>query len=114
MNEQEAARADHETMMTYREDAVLLMRAVRTTLADLLRRVIEGETGALKEIAAKQAELETALRRVFDAEAKLHDWMERHGGGGAAGGGLDLEAARNEIGCRLHRLRSCGEAERVP
>ncbi len=27
MNEQEAARADHETMMTYREDAVLLMRA---------------------------------------------------------------------------------------
>lgn len=109
MKKQESAQADTELMRQYREDAVLLLRAVRETLADLLRQLIEGEgSGSLRELTTKQAELESALKRVFEAEAKFHDWIERIGG--TAAGTIDLDAARAEIGRRLDRLRSLGGA----
>jgi len=108
MNQPESAQADNDALRQYREDAVTLLRAVRETLAGLLKRVAAGEEGALRDLAGKQAELESALRRVFEAEARYHEWSERNGG--PAGGGLDLDAARDEIGRRLDRLRAAGGA----
>ena len=85
-------------------DAGVLLQAVRISLTDLLRRVMEGDFTALKEVAAKQAELETALKRVFEAEAKYHERCAAKGQGADA---LDFNALREEIACRLHRLRQC-------
>lgn len=108
MKNQEAAEADIALVRHYRDDAVTLLRAVRETLAGLLRQLLDGEGEPLRDLAAKQAELESALRRVFDAESRFHEWIERNGG--AAEGVIDLDAARIEIGRRLDRLRTRGDA----
>ncbi|MBW7922983.1 MAG: hypothetical protein H3C51_12910 [Rubellimicrobium sp.] len=110
MNNEESAQADTggSTPRQYRDDAVVLLRAVRATLADLLRQLLEGDGAALRDIVAKQAELESALKRVFEAETRYDDWMQRSSGGGD--GVLDLDAARDEIGRRLDRLRAAAGA----
>lgn len=90
------------------EDAVLLLSAVRSTLADLLRAAVAGEAANLREIVAKQAELESALRRVFETEERYHG---RNGQRGGDAGDIDFDALRAEIGCRLHRLRECCRAD---
>ncbi len=104
MDKQESAEADNDDLRQHRADAVLLMRAVRETLANLLRQLVAGEGGALRDIVGKQAELESALKRVFEAEMRYDDWMQRRGGAGD--GEFDLDEARNEIGRRLDRLRA--------
>lgn len=104
MDKQESAEADNDDLRQHRADAVLLMRAVRETLANLLRQLVAGEGGALRDIVGKQAELESALKRVFEAEMRYDDWMQRRGGAGD--GEFDLDEARDEIGRRLDRLRA--------
>jgi hypothetical protein len=94
------------------DDAVTLLSAVRSTLADLLEDVRSGEPGSLKEVAAKQAELETALKRAFEAEGRFHEWQAKQAGrdGKAAAAGvgeIDFDALRHDIACRLQRLRDC-------
>lgn len=88
------------------DDGVELLSAVRHTLADLLRAVRDGSPAALKEVVNKQSELESALKRVFDAEQKYNDWNAKHSGL-AAPGEIDLDAVRDQIGCRLARIREC-------
>jgi Skp family chaperone for outer membrane proteins len=89
-------------------DALTLLRSVRRTLSDLLTRVEDGETGLLKEVGLKQAELESALKRAFEAEEKYNAWAEKQGARTALPAGhLDLDAVRHDIACRLARLREC-------
>lgn len=99
MNDQET-----EELRALCADAGVLLQAVRSSLTDLLRRVMEGDFAALKDLAGKQGELETALKRVFDAEAKYHERCAVRGSGADA---IDFNALREEIACRLHRLRQC-------
>ena len=87
------------------QDARLLLTKVRSTLADLLATVVGGDGSALKDAVLKQSELESALKRVFDAEQKYHDWAKRNGGSDASD--IDYDAIRDQIGCRLARLRDC-------
>lgn len=89
-------------------DALLLLRSVRGTLADLLRDLLDGGESSLRDLTGKQAELETALKRAFEAEAKWNEWQDKRGER-AAGSTLDLAAVREEIACRLARLRACCE-----
>jgi hypothetical protein len=89
-------------------DALTLLRAVRATLADLLRDLLEGGEASLRDLTGKQAELETALKRAFEAEAKWNDWQAKRGEG-RPGSDIDLSAVREEIACRLARLRACCE-----
>lgn len=89
-------------------DARVLLGAVRGTLADLLQRVRNGDAGALRGLATKQAELETALKRAFEAEGKYDDWQARNGRGhGADDGEIDFDQLRRDIGSRLARIREC-------
>ena len=88
------------------DDALRLLRSVRRTLAALLDRVEEGETGLLKEVGLKQSELESALRRAFEAEEKYNAWHEKHAGVTQACE-IDFAALREEIACRLQTLRDC-------
>jgi hypothetical protein len=90
-------------------DALKLLRSVRRTLTDLLDRAQRDEDpGALKEVGLKHSELESALRRAFEAEERYNAWHAKHSGVQNACE-IDFGALREEIACRLQRLRDCGE-----
>jgi hypothetical protein len=87
-------------------DALTLLRSVRRTLSNLLDRVQDEEPGALKELGLKQAELETALKRAFEAEERYNAWHAKNSGLANACE-IDFDALRQEITCRLARIREC-------
>ena len=91
-------------------DALRLLRSVRRTLSDLLDRVQDGETGLLKDIGLKQSELESALKRAFEAEERYNDWSAKNSGVTNAAE-IDFDALREEIACRLQTLRDCCQEE---
>ena len=89
-------------------DALKLLRSVRRTLTNLLDRVeAEEDPSLLKDIGLKHSELESALRRAFEAEEKYNAWAARTSGIQNACE-IDFGALREEIACRLQRLRDCG------
>lgn len=88
------------------KDCTDLLSSVRHTLSDLLREVRGDNPEALRELAEKQSQLETALTRVFAAELKYNDWKAKQDGT-RPDHEFDLAAARFDIGCRLARLREC-------
>jgi len=103
---------------------MLLLTSVRSTLADLLREVREGDGNTLRQLVLTQAELEIALRRAIETEQKFNVWNEKNvatgqaagksgagGGAGSGGGEIDLDAVRYDIGCRLARLRACCDTD---
>lgn len=92
------------------EESLILLSSVRGTLAALLRRVSEGDATALKELTAKQAELEFALKRAFETEQRFNDWKAKQDRT-AWSDEIDFDMVRHDIGCRLARLRSCCEAD---
>lgn len=102
-----AAARDAEELY---EASLILLSSVRATLADLLRRVSAGDGSALRELTAKQAELEFALKRAIETEQKFNDWKSKSDGRAAADE-IDFDMVRHDIGCRLARLRSCCEAD---
>ncbi len=66
--------------------------------------------GAIRLIGRVHVELERAVARLVEAERAWNDWTNgsgRAGGEPGAGGDIDFDAARYEIGCRLARLREC-------
>jgi hypothetical protein len=91
-------------------DAIDLLRSVRRTLMSLLDRVEDGEEGLLKDVGLKTAELETAIKRAFEAEDRYNDWHARNSGLRRAAE-IDFGALREEIACRLQRLADCCEGE---
>lgn len=94
--------SDHRGQLA---DSVRLLRSVRRTLTDLLERA--DEPGVPRDVAAKAAELESALRRAWEAEERWNDWQARHGRAREGGPEIDFERVRDEIACRLERLRDC-------
>ncbi len=100
-----ASAEDIEAAFT---DAVSLLRSVRRTLTRLLDRVEDGEDGLLKDVGTKTAELETAIKRAFEAEARYNDWHEKHSGMKNAAE-IDFDALRQDLACRLQSLRDCCE-----
>ncbi len=90
-----------------KQDSVTLLASVRSSLGDLLAVIDSGGfTGDdLKALTDQQALLQRALDKVQDAEKKYYDWIVRHGGHDPAD--IDYDAIRDQIGCRLARLREC-------
>ena len=97
------AADDIETTFT---DALNLLRSVRRTLSNLLERVADEEPGLLKEVGLKHAELESAIRRAFEAEEKYNAWQEKNAGITRACE-IDFDALRADIACRLQTIRNC-------
>ena len=90
-------------------DALNLLRSVRRTLTRLLDRVEhEDDSQALKEVGLKHSELEAALRRAYEAEERYNAWAAKTSGVQNACE-IDFGALREEIACRLQRLRDCCE-----
>lgn len=104
----EDARTDDAARLY--DESLILLTSVSGTLAALLRRVSEGDATALKELTAKQAELEYALKRAFETEQRFNDWKAKQDRSSWSDE-IDFETVRYDIGCRLARLRSCCEAD---
>ena len=109
-----AIRSRRPTVLTGEEieqhfaDALNLLRAVRRTLAAMLDDLDAGEDLPLKDLIQKQADLESALRRAFEAEERYNAWHARNGGAvEPPASEIDFGALREEIACRLARLSDC-------
>ncbi len=88
--------------------------AVLAELAGKMGSVLEDRQWSGHELAIRmvrvQVDLERAVARIMEAEQTWNDWNNRTGGADgqpAAGGDIDFDAVRHEIGCRLARLREC-------
>ena len=72
------AEADGEDVERLYRQSLTLLTSVRETLAETLAVFVEGDASALRDVTAKQSELEHALRRAFETEQKFHEWKAKH------------------------------------
>lgn len=79
-------------------------------LDTVIEDIKQGKFGPSRELAAVTAALRKALEAVFSERAKLEKIGEQSG----KGGGMDLAAARAEIGRRMDRLRAALDPGEVP
>ncbi|MCG7492064.1 hypothetical protein [Thalassobius sp. Cn5-15] len=93
---------------------------VATTLADLKDdmkamqyRIRLDDDGAVRDNLRLISDLRNWLKIAFELEAKFHD-REHTRAGQAAAYSVDFDHARDQIRCRLDRLRRCGPAKRLP
>lgn len=84
-------------------------------MAESLKRQIEAGEGAPLADGSKQVEQAVRLiRSCQKVEQCFVEQRERQEGIAQGGYALDLHRARLEIGCRLARLRACGDSRKVP
>jgi hypothetical protein len=87
-----------------------VLAAIARKMALILGQEQADAARTVVQIARVQIDLERAVARIMEAERAWNDWNNRPGGAGdhpAAGGEIDFDAVRHEIGCRLARLREC-------
>lgn len=82
------------------------LRTIREMVAQLRETVEAGETGKGAEAGKILSDLRTWLKHAKETE--VHIVRHRRETAKISGSyGLDLDAARDVIGCRLDRLRRC-------
>ncbi len=101
--------ASREDIEQHFADSIALLRSVRRTLTNLLDDA-EDNPGVLKDIVLKQSELESALKRAFEAEERYNDWHARNSGVTNAAE-IDFDTLRQDLACRLQSLRDCCQEE---
>lgn len=84
-----------------------LFQSFASDLTRLRRRIQAGETDDLKESAKLVRDLRAATQLVLEERNRV-DKFRKEAAGHVGGGALDLDAARDEIGRRLARLRRAG------
>lgn len=102
MDDPDIFGSDPDTARQRVEMARYLFHNIAATLTEQLRALSAEGQGDLKAIRAKQAELQTALIHCNTIERTFHDKFRDGPGDGA----IDFDAARDEIGRRLDRLRA--------
>lgn len=101
--------SDPETARHRVEMARSLFHSIAVTLAEQLQALRTGEEGDLKAIRTKQMELQTALIHCNTIERTFHDRFNA----GHDDTSIDFDAARDEIGRRLDRLRAARDPDGV-
>ena len=94
-----------EALLKASED---LYREVALELAEASRRVRDGEFGEVKAAMQAARDLRAAFQLVMDERTRVDKLRKQIAGHVGAGGALDLESARAEIGRRLACLRNAG------
>ncbi|MFQ6552831.1 hypothetical protein AAD018_010875 [Aestuariibius insulae] len=87
----------------------VLFKALSDDLAAALRSLDGDCASGARAVKQRRAALVAALEHAKAVEAWIDDERDKTGRGGKASP-LDLDAVRHQIGCRLHRLRSCCKA----
>lgn len=78
-------------------------------LAEAVAAIKAGEFGHLKEATLCMRDLKNAAFAAYDERNRVEK-LRKQGAGSVGAGDLDLDAARDEIGRRLARLRDAGDA----
>lgn len=91
--------------------SVALIEGMTGTLAGVLVELRAGQFARVGDLIGLQQGLEIALMRAIGLERIIHEWSIETDGRGGGDGDLDLDAARDAIGCRLDRLRACCHEE---
>lgn len=81
-----------------------LFQSFALDLTRLRRRIQAGETEDIKESAKLVRDLRAATQLVLEERNRV-DKLRKDAAGNVGAGALDLDAARDEIGRRLARLR---------
>ena len=76
----------------------------------LLERIEGGEIGARNEAVQTAQDVRKAMQTFFDERKKIEDQLRKNAGV-VHDFALDFEAARDEIGRRLDRLRAAQRSE---
>ena len=92
-----------------RETEAHYTRAIRA-LGELVQRVESGELVGKNEAQQTASDLRKAMQTYFDERKKVEE-QHRRNTGIVHAFALDFDAARNEIGSRLARLRKHRSAE---
>ena len=106
--EEESSVLDLEREAIARE-----LRTIRRMVTELRERVEAGETGTGSEASKALADLRVWLKHAKETEVQIERHRREHAAIEGAYG-LDLDAARVAVGCRLDRLRQCCREGRVP
>ena len=83
---------------------------LRQQAQDLRDSIRAGGEAAMAEKSKELGRADIVIRNCQKVEACLVEQRERRAGIVQGGHALDLERARSEIGCRLARIRKCGDA----
>lgn len=107
--------ADEEGSALEQERAAIAreLRTIREMVAVLRDKVEAGETGTGGEAAKALADLRVWLKHAKETEVQIERHRREHASIRGSYG-LDLDAARDAVGCRLDRLRSCCREARIP
>lgn len=90
-------------------EAMGLLDEIVVEIHTAMDRVRKGDLSELKDGVRVMRDLRSALQIVFEERAKLAKLREDRDGGSAGARALDLDAARDEIGRRLARLRDAAD-----
>ena len=107
------AQTESDRMTSNREEIATELAYLRQFLQDLRARLETGETGTARGEGKLSAEIRYWIKAARDAENELNE-LRRQECGISDVYGLDLDAARHAIGCRMARLRPCCGAGEFP
>jgi hypothetical protein len=83
-------------------------------LATFTRAVESGELPDRPDARTVAASARKALEHLFDERHRVAERVRKESGGRAAGGALDLDAARDEVNRRMACLRATGSQRAIP
>ncbi|WP_417721204.1 hypothetical protein [Salipiger sp.] len=106
--EEELSRLENE-----RDDVAAVLRDLGEDMRRLKAQVEDGEGINRTEAGKLLGDVRYWLRASHETEAQIAN-VRRKQKGLAGDWALDLERARDEIGCRMARLRRCCGAGEVP
>lgn len=105
-------QADIERLEKTRDEIAETLRELSDDVRALKERLRAGDVEKSTDVTKLLGDLRYWLRAANETEAKLED-LRRRDAGLCGAYGLDLDAARVAIGCRLHRIRQCCNADEV-
>ncbi|WP_241962884.1 hypothetical protein [Thalassorhabdomicrobium marinisediminis] len=94
---------DHTTAAARIEEARQLFETIGTTLSAVLELVSAGDFKDIDLLPRQMARLTDALADIRKKEADFNEKFSDQ----PAGGEIDFDDLRHEIGCRLNRIRQC-------
>ncbi|GHF50436.1 hypothetical protein GCM10017056_22660 [Seohaeicola zhoushanensis] len=90
------------------------VRRVRQEAERLCADLTQSSETEMAQASKQLSAVEGLIRICQKVEASLVEQHERQVGHAQGGAVLDLDGARNEIGCRLARLRACCNETELP
>ena len=97
---------------TERDAIGKVLKRIKREINRLAEQIETGEVTDKSEAQKILAEARYWLKAVRETETEIEK-LKKERAGIAHGYGVDLEAARTEVGCRLHRLAQCQKEKKI-